>query len=42
MEMHNPPHPGEFIHSVYMEPFGLSADFWRQNLTWLHPHSIEY
>ena len=25
--MHNPPHPGEFIHSVYMEPFGLSCRF---------------
>jgi addiction module HigA family antidote len=23
--MHNPPHPGEFIHAVYLEPFGLSA-----------------
>jgi len=25
MAMHNPPHPGEFIRSVYLEPFGLSA-----------------
>lgn len=25
MNMHNPPHPGEFIHSVYLEPFGMSA-----------------
>ena len=24
MELHNPPHPGEFIRSVYLEPFGLS------------------
>lgn len=23
--MHNPPHPGEFIRAVYLEPFGLSA-----------------
>jgi addiction module HigA family antidote len=23
--MHNPPHPGEFIHSTYMEPFKLSC-----------------
>lgn len=23
--MHNPPHPGEFIIDVYMEPFGISA-----------------
>lgn len=25
MTMHNPPHPGEFIASVYMEPYGLSC-----------------
>ena len=25
MIMHNPPHPGEFIREVYLEPFGLSA-----------------
>ncbi len=25
MAMHNPPHPGEFIRSVYLEPFGMSA-----------------
>ncbi len=25
MTMHNPPHPGEFIRSVYLEPFGLSV-----------------
>jgi len=25
MAMHNPPHPGEFINSVYLEPFGMSA-----------------
>jgi antitoxin HigA-1 len=25
MAMYNPPHPGEFIRSVYLEPFGLSA-----------------
>ena len=25
MPMHNPPHPGEFIREVYIEPFGLSA-----------------
>jgi addiction module HigA family antidote len=24
MGMHNPPHPGEFIREIYMEPFGLS------------------
>ena len=25
MKMHNPPHPGEFITSVYLEPFGVSG-----------------
>lgn len=25
MNMHNPPHPGEFIRSVYLEPFKLST-----------------
>ena len=24
MSMHNPPHPGEFIREVYLEPFKLS------------------
>jgi antitoxin HigA-1 len=24
MDMHNPPHPGEFIREVYLEPHGLS------------------
>ncbi len=24
MAMHNPPHPGEFIRSTYVEPFDLS------------------
>ncbi|MEH6822467.1 MAG: HigA family addiction module antitoxin [Motiliproteus sp.] len=23
--MHNPPHPGEFIESIYMEPYGVSC-----------------
>ena len=27
MNMHNPPHPGEFIAATYMEPFGLSCRF---------------
>ena len=27
MTMHNPPHPGEFISEVYMEPFGYSCRF---------------
>jgi addiction module HigA family antidote len=22
--MHNPPHPGEFIREVYLEPYGIS------------------
>jgi len=25
MAMHNPPHPGEFIRSIYLEPYNLSA-----------------
>jgi addiction module HigA family antidote len=24
MSMHNPPHPGEFIREVYIDPFGIS------------------
>jgi len=24
MAMHNPPHPGEFIRTVYLEPFNMS------------------
>ena len=27
MRMHNPPHPGEFIFEVYLQPFGLSVRF---------------
>ncbi len=23
--MHNPPHPGEFLSTVYLEPFGVSG-----------------
>ena len=25
MQMHNPPHPGEFISEVYLEPYGISV-----------------
>jgi addiction module HigA family antidote len=25
MTVHNPPHPGEFIREVYLEPFGISS-----------------
>lgn len=25
MNMHNPPHPGEFIRSTYIEPFDISV-----------------
>jgi len=25
MPMHHPPHPGEFIRAVYLEPFAVSA-----------------
>ncbi len=24
MNMYNPPHPGEFIREVYLEPFGIN------------------
>ena len=27
MTMHNPPHPGEFIRTVYLDPFGISSRF---------------
>jgi len=27
MSMHNPPHPGEFIYEIYMDPFGYSCRF---------------
>lgn len=32
MAMHNPPHPGEFIFDVYMEPFGYSCRFLAKQL----------
>ena len=32
MAMHNPPHPGEFIRSVYLEPFGISERTLAANL----------
>lgn len=32
MNMHNPPHPGEFIEEVYMKPFGLSGRFLAEKL----------
>ena len=25
MPMHNPPHPGEFIREVYLEPHGITG-----------------
>ncbi len=27
MSMHNPPHPGEIIYNVYLEPAGLSCRY---------------
>lgn len=30
--MHNPPHPGEFITEVYLEPFGISGRSLAQSL----------
>ena len=32
MSMHNPPHPGEFIREVYIEPFGISSRKVARNL----------
>ena len=32
MAMHNPPHPGEFIESVYMEPYGISCRYLAEQL----------
>ena len=32
MPMHNPPHPGEFIRAVYLEPFGISVRSLAENL----------
>ena len=32
MNMHNPPHPGEFIYDVYLEPSGLSCRYLAKQL----------
>ena len=32
MPMHNPPHPGEFIREIYLEPFKLSIRSFAENL----------
>ena len=32
MSMHNPPHPGEFIFDVYLEPSGLSCRYLAKQL----------
>lgn len=32
MSMHNPPHPGEFIYDVYLEPAGFSCRFLAKQL----------
>jgi antitoxin HigA-1 len=32
MRMHNPPHPGEFLAMVYLEPNGLSARMFARKL----------
>jgi len=32
MSMHNPPHPGEFIESIYMEPHGISCRYLAEQL----------
>lgn len=32
MNMHNPPHPGEFIQQVYLEPFNYSCRYLAKQL----------
>lgn len=32
MSMHNPPHPGEFIESIYMEPHDISCRYLAEQL----------
>jgi addiction module HigA family antidote len=32
MNIHNPPHPGEFIMATYMEPYGLSCRYLAEQL----------
>jgi len=32
MTMHNPPHPGEFITSTYLEPFEMSGRYLAERL----------
>jgi addiction module HigA family antidote len=32
MNMYNPPHPGEFIYEVYLEPSGLSCRYMARQL----------
>jgi addiction module HigA family antidote len=32
MTMHNPPHPGEFIQTTYMQPFDLSCRYLARQL----------
>ena len=32
MTMHNPPHPGEFIYDVYLEPAGFSCRYLAKQL----------
>ncbi len=36
MNMHNPPHPGEFIKEIFMEPFDLSSRRVATNLNVSH------
>ena len=32
MNMYNPPHPGEFIHDIYLKPAGFSCRFLAKQL----------
>lgn len=39
-QMHNPPHPGEFIEGVYLEPCGLSIRQVAERLTLQDSHDL--
>ena len=40
IQMHNPPHPGELIEGVYLEPCGLSVRQVAERLTLQDSHDL--
>ena len=40
IQMHNPPHPGELIEGVYLEPCGLSIRQVAERLTLQDSHDL--